>query len=262
MADNATTTWRWNGRTSPVWGGANWLDLNGVAVDDWPAGSLPTHTVKALLADLAGTTVGVGPTTALTIGTLIHQIGDTAVFANMTVASANIAGDGRMTGGVVSALTLEGTASARAGTVNVAHLYEGAYVGDAAGGGTVIVQEAHFHENSSINGATVVNAYFDAGTLIEGGTISNRMDILGSPSSVWEPISPLVLSGCVIYAYANLTIEDTGANGITTDANTIIYKCRPGITVTQTGVAIPVRYIGQFAPTHSPIEESGVEQPE
>ncbi|HUW56796.1 MAG TPA: hypothetical protein VMZ92_09185, partial [Planctomycetota bacterium] len=67
MANNATTTWRWKGNVSTAWEAANWLDLNGVAVDDWPAGSLPTHTVRFLAADKGTNYCGVGPTAPLTL---------------------------------------------------------------------------------------------------------------------------------------------------------------------------------------------------
>jgi len=36
MANNTTTTWRWNGRTNGNWEGANWADAYGVDVDDYP----------------------------------------------------------------------------------------------------------------------------------------------------------------------------------------------------------------------------------
>jgi len=36
MANNTTTTWRWNGRTNGSWEGINWADAYGVDVDDYP----------------------------------------------------------------------------------------------------------------------------------------------------------------------------------------------------------------------------------
>lgn len=44
MANNATTTWIWDG-TANAWASAHWLDADRQAVDDAPDGALVTHTV-------------------------------------------------------------------------------------------------------------------------------------------------------------------------------------------------------------------------
>jgi hypothetical protein len=77
------------------------------------------------------------------------------------------------------------------------------------------------------------------GGSIMGGTFGT-LNVYVAPAAFDESVNALDLSGCVINAYASFTIEDTGANGITVTPTTRIYLMRPGLTVTQTGVSIPV----------------------
>lgn len=139
------------------------------------------------------------------------------------------------------------------------------YVGGLTCGGTITQSGGVLGQGGTFTGATLNQT----GGVINGGQWTGAtMNIATAPGfALAEPLivtngtlntlasgvacddtaASVDLSGCVIHAYYNCTITNTGANGITTSAATVIYKCRPGITVTQTGVSIPVKYDGRLA---------------
>ncbi|MBE3124816.1 MAG: hypothetical protein IMZ57_04070 [Acidobacteria bacterium] len=110
MANNATTVWRWQGgdeagngwsvnETTP--GHGNWLNGAGVPVSDYPTGSLATHTVKFLGADLLNATsrCDTGPAAPVTLLKIEADTayattdGPSVCFANCTVGTVETMAD-------------------------------------------------------------------------------------------------------------------------------------------------------------------------
>ena len=117
MANNATIGWRWKGGVSGVWEAANWLDADGGAVDDWPAGSLPTNWIQFRGDDTPGNKCDTGPTASLTVLSVESNTGYEAdaasgefiTFDYMTVATVLISDDiTGCSGGVLGIVMVDG----------------------------------------------------------------------------------------------------------------------------------------------------------
>ena len=172
MANNATTTWRWAGTTDTDWqcnGGPNWLDADGVSIDDYPIGPLPTNTIYFHGSENANSCAN-GPGAALTIGTWTFDDGYNS--------GGNFAGDGNIT---VTNLNIGTIVSVELSTGTITNT-----IMDAGGGGYVAFLAANFGSTMVISASATWNLY---GLWTCTATAGLIVDVFGTAASyvqIWD----------------------------------------------------------------------------
>lgn len=93
-------------------------------------------------------------------------------------------------------------------------------------------------DGTGMHGGTVANAIFSGASVLLGGTVTDTLAWYSTAvAGIRADDAAIDLSGCVIEAYSDMGIQG-GANGVTTDADTVVRIAAASITVSLVSVDI------------------------